>query len=89
MEVPAMDDLGKADDIDCDFQKQNQEVLNKLFYAGTAFVIVCPEQPEVRAETAQLTDGLERSLLILEGATKEQEQKVVFLALFCFFPLHW
>ncbi len=43
----------------------------------------------VRAETAQLTDGLERSLLILEGATKEQEQKVVFLALFCFFPLHW
>ena len=37
----------------------------------------------MRAETAQLTDGLERSLLILEGATKEQEQKVVFFWL-CF-----
>ena len=49
MEVPAMDDLGQADDIDCDFQKQNQEVLNKFFYAGTAFVIVCPEQPEGRS----------------------------------------
>ena len=44
----------------------------------------------VRAETAQLTDGLERSLLILEGATKEQEQKVGFFWLcFVFFPLHW
>lgn len=28
------------------FQKQEQEALNKFFYAGTAFVIVCPEQPE-------------------------------------------
>lgn len=49
MEVPAMDDLGKADDIDWVFQKQKQEALNKFFYAGTAFVIVCPEQPEGRS----------------------------------------
>lgn len=39
----------------------------------------------VRAETAQLTDGLERSLLILEGATKEEGRKwFCCFAVFCF-----
>lgn len=53
MEAPAMDDLGKADDRLTFFfvlflfsSKKKWRSLNKFSYAGTGFVIVCPEEPE-------------------------------------------